>query len=92
MFLPNFSKNYFLSAYAQSYPQIGQLVKLKGGYPYAVSRELFEKFTNLIIARDKEAILKLLATGLIGITKEGEEAYYEGDCRWRMVAFWCSQN
>lgn len=66
------------SAYAGSYPELGKLVKLNAGYPFAATKELFDKTVNMIIAKDEEALMQLLATGLVGIIKEDDEAYYEG--------------
>jgi hypothetical protein len=67
------------SAYAESrWSEIGELVKLKGGYPFAATKELFNKAVDIIIAKDEEALKRLLMTGLVGVTEEGDEAYYEG--------------
>lgn len=60
------------------YPDLGQLVRLKGGYPFGATKELHEKLCNIIIAKDEDALIQLISTGLVGVTKEGDEAYYEG--------------
>lgn len=67
------------SAYAQSnWPEIGALVKLEKGYPYASSVELFKKALSIMSSGDKEAFLQLMLTGQVGITASGDMAYYQG--------------
>lgn len=67
------------SAYAQSnWPEIGALIKLEKGYPYASSVELFKKALDIISSGDKEAFFQLMLTGEVGITDSGDMAYYHG--------------
>jgi len=69
----------YTSVYAQSkWPDMGELVKLEKGYPYASSLDLFHKASDILSARDREAFLKLMLTGQVGLTVEGDTAYFQG--------------
>lgn len=54
---------------------IGEVMQLKRGYPIAVSEEMFDKATDILIAKDNDAYIKLEAAGFAGLTKEGVEVY-----------------
>lgn len=63
---------------AVHYTGIGELTTLKTGYPLAATKELFDKAVDIIIAKDSAALMKLISSGLVRFTEEGEEVYYEG--------------
>jgi len=45
----------------------------KQGYPFSISRELLDKAMSMISHGDKAAFNKLVASGLVGITRSGVE-------------------
>jgi len=59
-------------------PEFGELVTLKANYPIAASEALFNKAVDIIISKDVEAFAKLSATGLVTLSKEGAQVYYDG--------------
>lgn len=66
------------NASAEEYLQLGELVTLKAGYLIATSEEMFKKATDIMVAKDNEALQQLVSDGSVVITKGGEAVYYEG--------------
>jgi len=82
---PSTIKDTHVSSSSSRILNLGESVKLKKGYPLAISKEVFDRATNIIISKDYEAWSRLLSTGLVRISREGEEVYYEGSVGWGMA-------